>query len=361
MKLSPLNRLEMVREFRHRYPTGHVIRLLFAGCSIEVRCNAAKLIADLEQYFRPFVVRDEEKAMIRITVHEAPEPHFRETFVIKEPDPGKTRIKEEYLDLADGRVVRKRLTGMVFLFGGEDHLAVGPCCANPNQIVNFINSRFIAWKLHQGYLLGHAAGVTVAGQGLAFAGFSGMGKSTLALHLMSSGAHFVSNDRLLVKKETDQTTMFGVAKLPRINPGTALHNEDLQRVIPLHERRRFAALPVEELWELEHKYDVFISEAFGADRFALSAPMRGLVILNWRRNKGKAVVQRVDLAARQDLLPAFMKSTGLFFLPEEAEGVLDHSPANYLAMLSDITVLEISGGVDFAAATGACLEFFGQQ
>lgn len=43
----------------------------------------------------------------------------------EEPDPGKSKVKEEYADFPDGRLVRKRLTGMVFVFGEGDHLAMG--------------------------------------------------------------------------------------------------------------------------------------------------------------------------------------------------------------------------------------------
>ena len=64
------------------------------------------------------------------------------------------------------------------------HAAVGPCLANDNQIVNFINNRLIEVRLRAGDLLFHAAGVARNGRGLALAGFSGAGKSTLALAIM---------------------------------------------------------------------------------------------------------------------------------------------------------------------------------
>ena len=357
MKNIALNRRSMVAKLREKYPANHVTHLAFAECSLVVRSNSAQLTAYLEHYFHPFLSHYAGKAMIEITAHEAPPPEFSEFFIIKEPDAGKTKIKEEFLDLEDGRVVRKRLTSMVFIFGGADNLAVGPCIVNPNQVINFVNNRFINWKLKQGYLLGHAAGVKWNGGGLALAGFSGMGKSTLALHLMSRGTSFVSNDRLLLKSASRNIDMYGVAKLPRINPGTALNNDNLQGLIPPDEKKRFADLPIDELWDLEYKYDVFLDEAYGPGLFELYAPMKGLVILNWQRNNEQTVMHEVDPAARQDLLPAVLKSTGLFFLPEEEASVLDHSPDNYIAMLSHCTVMEISGGVDFAVAADACMDF----
>jgi HprK-related kinase B len=115
------------------------------------------------------------------------------------------------------------------------------------------------------------------------AGFSGAGKSTLSLHLMAGGATFVSNDRLLITPDGDGLMMSGVAKLPRINPGTILNNPTLTALLSDAEKATLSSLPEQELWELEQKFDVPINTCFGEDRFVLSAKMTGLVVLNWQR------------------------------------------------------------------------------
>ena len=206
------------------------------------------------------------------------------------------------------------------------------------------------WKLNQGYYLAHAAGVIWEGAGIAMAGFSGMGKSTLALHLMSRGAKFVSNDRLLFKKEKNDLNMLGVAKLPRINPGTALNNSDLKSVIPPDDKREFSELSEEELWDLEHKYDVFIDKCFGKDKFILSAPMDLIVMLNWQRNEEPISTKFVSFSDRRDLLGAFMKSPGLFYEPEDVLAQESLTEENYIEKLKEFPVLEISGGVNFERA-----------
>ncbi len=355
MKIPVNTCADLVETLCRDYPVKHSVFLVFEKCSIEVRFNDLELVDKLSRYFKPFVSGPLQQADILITVHQA-EVDFDTAYMVKQPDPGKTKIKEEYVDLADGRIVHKRLTGMYFIFDGEHNLAVGPCLENDNQVVNFINNRFIEWKLKQGCLLGHAAGVTHKDHGLALAGFSGMGKSTLALHLMSRGTWFVSNDRLLIERAGDSCKMSGVAKLPRVNPGTVLHNNDLNSVIPADQRRQFARLAADKLWALEHKFDADIEECFGPDRFVLSAAMSGLVILNWQRDQGEVRAKQVKLAERPDLLPAFMKGTGLFYLPKDDEPH-DFPAASYLEMLRGVTVIELHGGIDFERAADICMDF----
>ncbi len=338
------------------------LTLDFNGYRIAVRTDSVALRDKLAFYFKDFLAAS-ASADVAVTALEGPAPDPADlaglgvSLTVKQPDPGKTKIKEEFADLADGRLVRKRITGLVFLFGGGVHLALGPCAANDNQVVNFINNRFIQWTLDAGCLLFHAAGVAPAGRGQAQARFSGMGKSTLALHAMNHGLDFVSNDRLMVRRN-GALTMYGLAKMPRINPGTVLHNPALAPVMPEADRRRFAALPPDELWSLEHKVDAFIDQCFGPGRFRLSAEMCGLVLLNWQRDGGPLHAARVDLRQRPDLLPAFMKDVGLFYSDNPDLAAPDFSAEAYLDLLDGCPVYELTGGADFAAAAQLLLDYF---
>lgn len=371
-------------------PAPHALFLDLGDCRVEVRSNSKPLLAELDAYFGGFVTQA-GPVQVTLTALEGPAPAIPLELIAKEPDPGKARIKEEYADVPGGRLVRKTLTGMVFLFGHGLNLALGPCLANANQVVNFINNRYIEYKLHQGCLLGHAAAVAhlmadpTGGRlrGLALCGFSGAGKSTLAMHVMSRGALFVSNDRLLAEPAPAPSgqanaggaalRMCGVPKLPRINPGTALNNPNLAGVVPSEDRERFLELDADELWQLEHKYDVFLDNCFGEGRFVLQAPMHGLVVLNWRRGGGDTSIRFVKMAERPDLLPAFMKAAGLFCLPQNGDDAKtdpagtdpaktnpawrDPGEAAYAELLSRCDVVEISGGVDFERAADFCIEY----
>lgn len=343
-----------------RYPLKKSLFLGLGDLIIQVKSNSPDLLDELRLYFKEFISWDSH-ADITIYALETDDESFPYDFTEKEPDPGKTKIKEEYIDLTDGRIVRKRLTGMALIFNGLLNIAVGPCLKNSNQIVNFINNRFIEWMLRRKSLLAHAAGVCLGNRGMALAGFSGSGKSTLALHLLNAGVSFVSNDRLMVQQQKQGIVMYGIPKHPRVNPGTLLSIDKLIEVMSEEKREAFSRIEPDELWNLEHKYDVIIHEYFGEKKFHLRAPMNGLLILNWRRNGEPLAIRPIDISSRTDLLTAFMKSPGLFFLPESGKETPDFSPERYIDILRNCMVFEATGGVDFQQAARFCLDFLEQK
>ncbi len=326
-----------------------------SGQAIEIHTNSFDLYSGLKHYFRYFPGMKTDDPIV---VHALETDHFLLSggYTQKLPERGKNKIKEEFIELRDGRIIRKKNSGMVFIVGLEHNLAIGPCSRNMNQVINFINSRYMESMLNKNMILGHAAGVKYGDGGLALAGFSGKGKSTLALHIMREGSTFVSNDRLLIGANGRKQRMHGTPKLPRINPGTALNNDRLQQIVPRKDRKRYSELPPHKLWTLEDKYDVYIDQCFGSDQFELCSDYEGLVILNWELNGGKMDFHQVDIKKRRDLLPAFMKDPGLFFFPDNP-GIPDLSPKAYINMLSCRPVFEISGGIDFTAASKKCMQF----
>ena len=352
----------------------------FGGLSVHVESNSPALLERLASYFQPFL-RDwtptphEPRNGLVVTALETPTPHVDVDYRDWPRDPGKLHLKERIADLPGGRVVHKVRTGMHFLVGGSMRLAMGPCLANANQVVNFIVTQYIENSLHRGWQLCHAAGVGVGAHGLALAGLAGAGKSTLALHLMGRGLAFVSNDRLLVhagpepaalagvdrvlQPGPERVLQAGVPKLPRINPGTALHQPQLHAVLPAARRQELQQLDPNSLWTLEEKYDVDLDAAFGPGRLLQRTLLAGLVVLTWRRGTASPPrVQQTSLTDRPELLAAIVKSPGPFHVDARGSALAPLTPdaAAYLRHLARVPVFEISGGVDFERAANICVE-----
>jgi HprK-related kinase B len=351
------NPRDFYNEVCAKHSFDHKLFLSLGKLIFEVRTNHEPLIKKLNSYFKEFLA-DEQPADIVINALESEPLSYEEgIFTVKQPDPGKTKIKEEYINKDDSRIVRKRLTNMMFFFGQDFHLAVGPCEKNDNQIVNFINNRFLQRRLNEGCMLGHAAAVIepTTKKGMMFAGFSGAGKSTLSLEVMNSGTHFLSNDRVLTEISDSGLIMEGIPKHPRINPGTIIHNESLLPLVTNEDLARYKKMGA-DLWDLEEKYDGFIDQCYGSGKFHLRHDCHFLILLNWKRNTQPLEVKKINIHDRRDLLPAFMKETGLFYLPDSSGAKVSRSEEEYLKHLERIEVYEFSGGVDFRSGAQACLE-----
>jgi HprK-related kinase B len=337
------------------HPVRHAVELQVGAWRCRISTNSEPLAESLRAYFRPWTPDAPGAPDLEVQAVQMPQPDLGLSFTDWMREPGKTGRKEEFADIPGGRVVRKVRTGMQFLLGPGIKLAFGPCERNDNQVINFVNTQLINFKLARGWALCHASAVVYRDRGLMFAGLSGGGKSTLALHLMSRGARFTSNDRLLVKAEDGVARMAGVPKLPRINPGTILNNPDLVATIPAARRAELERLEKDELWALEEKYDADITACFGPDRFAGAARADMLFVLNWDRNATTPTeVVPADLTQRRDLLGAVMKSPGPFY--ETADGrhparKPDVDPELYLPHVPHIRALEIRGRADFEQAT----------
>ena len=216
----------------------------------------------------------------------------------------------------------------------------------------------MSWLQQRSWLICHASGLVYQGKALAMAGFSGGGKSTLMLHTLENPeTQFLSNDRLFVRANAGQVMAAGIPKLPRINPGTILNNPRLRPMLSAQRIAELEALPQQDLWDLEEKYDVMIDEVYGEGRICLQAPLQALLLLNWSRSASQPLrVSQVDLSQRRDLLPAVMKSPGPFYRDANGHYYQENAlPENeYLQVFANVAVYEATGAVDFAALSEIC-------
>ena len=319
---------------------------------LRLRC-AGSLRAELAAYFADVLAEDAPDA-IEVDILEGQSLDPAPDWVDWAREPGKTGRKDATHELRDGRLVLKRRTGVTFLQSRAARVAFGPVGANANQVINFVNTQVLNACLRDGWQICHAAAVTHGARTLAIAGLSGGGKSNSILRMMDlPGTAFVTNDRLLVRREGTGTTALGIPKHPRINPGTILHNARLHPLLTPARLAELAAMPPDELWHLEQKHDLIVPEIYGPGRLQLSAPLTDFWVLNWRRDSAQqTAISDVTLADRPDLLGAIMKSAGPFYAEDSGRFQTDQTPLapeRYLAALRDIRVSEVTGRVDFDA------------
>lgn len=323
---------------------------------VRVGSNAPALIAALRDYYRSYPQPEQATPNLQLWMIDQPAIKPDQDWHDWPRETGKSGRKEAIVDLPAGqRLVYKVKTGMLMLQRLQDPMLIGPAQENLAQAVNFINNQHINHLQHKGGLICHAAALTVGQRGVAVAASSGGGKSTLMLRLMElPEARFITNDRLFVTRSDSGTQGEGVAKLPRVNPGTLLNNERLRPVLSEENQARFAALPKDELWQLEFKSDVPVEDYYGADSLCMSAPLHDLILLNWSHQSDQPCqIRKVDLAQEPQLLPGIMKSPGAFY--QNAQGTFLDRPAlppeaDYLQALGGLNIYEVTGRADFDQA-----------
>lgn len=339
-------------------PGAQALHLRLGAFSLELRSNDEALLRELGAYFA-HVRAAPGPVDVQIEAIERDALDLEVPFVDWAREPGKTGRKDATFALDGGRLVRKVRTGMVFLQSEGTRIAAGPCRRYPNQVINFVNAQYMNWLQQRGWVLCHAAALVRGGGAVGIAGFSGGGKSTLALHLMEDdGVAYLTGDRLLVRREGDEVHAVGVPKQPRINPGTLVHNPRLRSLLPTAEVERLLALPPEELWTLEDKHDVLVPAVYGADRVVQRAPLAAFLVLAWTRDSAEPLrLERVELARHPELLAPIMKSSGPFYQRPDGSMYTDDTPLrpdDYRAALAGVPIWVARGRIDFPALTRRC-------
>ncbi|MGD8582604.1 MAG: HprK-related kinase B [Gammaproteobacteria bacterium] len=327
---------------------------------LSIRSNSVAMLQHLRMYFSHVVTESTDDIRAELIVVDRDAVDIGVEYVDWKREPGKTGRKDAIHDFPDGRLVHKVRTGMLFLQSNSSLIAAGPCLKYDNQVINFINTQFLNWFQNDGYVLCHAAALSRHGLGLAIAGLSGGGKSTLMLKLMEDDATtYVTNDRLLVRKEKNARHAIGIPKLPRINPGTIVNNPRLHPLLTDEQRKQLSKMHRDELWKLEQKYDVDIDHLYGASRIQHDTDLRKFLVLNWQHDSTNDVqLDQVDLSTRADLLSAIMKPSGPFYIDGRGHFNRDDAipdPADYLAALEGVVVYEASGRIDFERLGAQCL------
>jgi HprK-related kinase B len=334
------------------------VRLQLEGCQISIRSNSNEFLKKLAFYFAHALADNEDNDIhdIEIIAIERESPELGLTFIDWKREPGKTGRKDSYIDLVDGRVIRKVRTGMIFLQSNNHLFAVGPCLENDNQVINFINAQYMNLLQRKGALICHASAIARNEECFAIAALSAGGKSTLMLNILEEPhLTYVTNDRLLLKRVSDSIEAYGIPKLPRVNPGTIINNDRLRPMLSETRQKELMSLPKEDLWDLEEKYDVLLQDLYGSGKIISKAKLKTFLILNWQSESNKPCdIQRVNLSERKDLLQAIMKSPGPFYQYQDGSFFRDDTELDeksYYELLKETAIYEASGKVNFDFAT----------
>jgi HprK-related kinase B len=349
----------------------HCLTLTLPDAQLRVCTDQPALARILSDYFAPCLTEapsNKPPTLSLVALDGADTLGMGEQWEDWQREPGKTGRKDTIFDPApDERWVYKVKTGMLFWQNADQPTALGPVTKHPNQIINFALTQYLNHCLNQGWQLGHCAALQIQNQGLAIAGLSGGGKSTLMLHLLEQGQAFVSNDRLLIRPDTrpGEFCMRGIPKWPRVNPGTLMHNPRLKPLLSDTAQAELAKLPGEALRSLEQKYDVEIERFYGPDFIRMETPLHALIVLNWSVDAAEPTrLRTTTLAQSPELLPALSKSPGPFFASIAASHKAGHFLKNgtqpdaqsYLNALGDLRCWVLEGQLNFDRATALILE-----
>ncbi len=320
-----------------------VLHLRFDEIAVEVVAPNARLVRRLADYFQDFVSQTAAAGKpSSLTLVDGETPAIDVPLTTWD-----ARGKESFADNDGERIVRKDRTGVVIRLHGRDWHMEGPLSRNFSQVVNAIGAMFGIRALNRGGAMLHASYVARDGRGLAVIGQSGAGKSSVAVRLLERGFDFVSNDRLIVERSGSAILGTGLPKLPRVNPGTLLGGEGTSRVLDEVTRRRYSAMPREELWKVEDKYDLDVSATLGR-RWLLAAPVAAILVLDWRLGGKGLAVTRLQPGQAVYALRGVIKDFGCFdqLLTRRTDTALRESAER-------VPVFQVTGGADPAGLASA--------
>lgn len=339
----------------------HQLTLIFGALTVRVHSNDSDILSSLNDYYKSYRQGVSGSHSIDVFVVECDQVTESVDWQEVPREVGKQGRKEGYLDhfsedgVFEGRWIKKFKTDMIMLQRLESPVVMGPCMANLAQIINFINNQFLNLHLRNGFILGHASGFSVDGLVTAIAAGSGGGKSTLMLRcLEKANRKFVTNDRILMRPSDHGVEAVGVAKLPRVNPGTLLHSERLKPILTPKRQEELLAMSQQDLWVLEEKYDVQIEDEYGPNRVELTGKLTNLVMLDWSLHSTEPTqLQRVNLAQEPDAIEGLRKRPGPFY-QDESGAFIDlnacESVATYCDALRQVNVFRLIGAIDFDKA-----------
>jgi len=354
-------------EYDSGFTPDHRLLLDLHGVTIEVNTDADQVAANLRAYYADYLAEDQgAEACYRVDAHQRWITVDQNELAIYR-EAGKTKPKEAFLDDADSglRLMLKVRSGVLALLGRGHVRVAGDLVSLSNQLINIINAIFINDRMDAGYTLFHASALARGDRGMIVSGRSGAGKSSAAIWTLDHGISIISNDRLLARRDSGADAgsipMLGVPKKPRINPGTIVGNPKLHGMMDPAELARYQAMPREELWHVEHKFDLDVKSVFGPGAERATAMLHAAFFIDWAVESSDPC--RCGLLPRErypEFYRAVFKDGGVFDLRNSETSLKPHHEAEYERVLEGIPVYHVTGGVSFETLVQNILDCAGQ-
>ncbi len=315
MSIAILNRL-LGKDLELGMVQLRVGRYRFADVVVEVRANDERVLRELDEYYQAFLCTDcHAKADHVVYALHLPDAKTQERMRDFRRSEGGGRIKEEFCDLFEGRLVRKKRTLVEIFFDGRHNLIFGNLNEDSfKQLVRFINVVYSRHYLtRKGYMLWNAGAVSRSGKAVAFAARPGMDKDAVVAAFLSGGYDFVSHDRLMVKtRDEAQPHLLGYPSQPIFSAASLLVSPRLRSLLGLRPEN-LASMTNEDLQE--KRYEVDVASLYGPNRFRLQADLCCMYLLQWSLTSSSPMgIHEVgsDLVLQE--VPFYYKDLGVFDL-----------------------------------------------
>jgi HprK-related kinase B len=110
---------------------------------------------------------------------------------------------------------------------------------------------------------------------------------------------------------------------------------------------------VNELWNIEQKYDVLIPQCYGGKKISLSGTLKNLILLDWSLNSSEQTeLNPVNIEQQPGVLDGLRKNPGPFF--QDVDGQFPDATAQpceyYADHLKGVRVFQLTGKTDFDRA-----------
>ncbi len=323
------------------------LNLRFGPVGICIRCNDPAVIGEIRRYHAAHVVEEKSTANGRV-VYLYQHPGFRSDYQMRDFSriaQGK-KVKEEFIDIFEGRLVRKKKYEIEMYFDGMNNIMVGDLKDNVHQIALFLNVVYARTFLAGGgYMLLNAAAIA---HGDSIIALTGGPSPSVLLAFLDQGFKLTTFDRLMVRNTGDRNHALGYHLQPRIHPGSALAMPRIADTLSAENAMRYGQLSPAELWSLNEVVPVDVSRIYGSDIWRTEGDLKAVCMLEWEpESRYKTRTEPMDTDEMLSQVSVYYKDLGVFDLNNTRGERLPRPDMDHLSRVFEgVKRLRVRGRLD---------------